>query len=37
MHASDVEADLVDVLYTEAQIQERLGELAREIEADYEG
>ena len=37
MHASDVEADLVEVLYTEAQIQERLGELAREIEADYVG
>ena len=35
MHAADVEADIVEVLYTEAQIQERLGELAREIEADY--
>ena len=37
MHAADVESDLVEVLYTEAQIQERLGELAREIEADYAG
>ena len=37
MHAADVEADIVEVLYTEAQIQERLGELAREIEADYAG
>ncbi len=37
MDAADVESDLVEVLYTEAQIQERLGELAREIEADYEG
>ncbi len=37
MHASDVENDLVNVLFTEEQIQARLGELAREIEADYEG
>ena len=37
MDAADVESDLVEVLYTEAQIQERLGELAREIEADYAG
>jgi hypoxanthine phosphoribosyltransferase len=37
MDAADVESDLVEVLYTEAQIQERLGELARQIEADYAG
>ncbi len=37
MDAADVESDLVEVLFTEAQIQERLGELAREIEADYDG
>ena len=37
MDAADVESDLVEVLYTEAQIQERLGELARQIEADYDG
>ena len=37
MDASHVEDDLVNVLFTEAQIQERLGELAREIEQDYEG
>jgi hypoxanthine phosphoribosyltransferase len=37
MDAGHVESDLVDVLFTEAQIQERLGELAQQIEADYEG
>src|SRR3990170_9130801 len=37
MDAAQVENDLVNVLYTEAQIQERLAELAGEIEADYEG
>src|SRR5688500_9044278 len=36
MDASHVEHDLVNVLYTEAQIQERLAELARDIERDYE-
>ena len=37
MDASHVENDLVKVLFTEEQIQDRLGELAKEIEADYEG
>ena len=37
MDVSHVEQDLVNVLFTEKQIQDRLGELAREIEADYEG
>lgn len=37
MDAAHVENDLVNVLFTEAQIQERIYELAREIEADYEG
>ena len=37
MDASHVENDLVNVLFTEEQIQNRLAELAREIEADYEG
>ena len=37
MDAADVESDLVEVLYTEAQIQARLRELAQQIEADYEG
>src|SRR3954465_14670217 len=37
MHASDLEGDLVEVLYTEAQIQARLGELAKQIEDDYAG
>ena len=37
MDAAHVESDLVNVLYTEKQIQDRLAELAREIEADYEG
>jgi hypoxanthine phosphoribosyltransferase len=37
MDESDVEGDLVDVLYTEPQIQQRLAELAAEIERDYAG
>jgi hypoxanthine phosphoribosyltransferase len=37
MDAADVESDLVEVLFTEDQIQTRLAELAKEIEADYEG
>ncbi|HEY6932385.1 MAG TPA: hypoxanthine phosphoribosyltransferase [Marmoricola sp.] len=37
MDAADVESDLVEILFTEEQIQARLGELAKEIEADYEG
>jgi hypoxanthine phosphoribosyltransferase len=32
-----VEDDLVDVLFTEDDIQKRLGELARDVERDYEG
>ena len=37
MDESHVEGDLVNVLYTEAQIQDRLAELAAEIEKDYAG
>ena len=37
MDSAHVESDLVEVLFTEAQIQERIGELAQQIEADYEG
>lgn len=37
MDASDVESDLVNILFTEEQIQDKLGELAQQIEADYEG
>ena len=37
MDSAHVETELVNVLYTEKQIQDRLGELATEIEADYEG
>jgi hypoxanthine phosphoribosyltransferase len=37
MDASHVESDLLNVLYTEQQIQERLAELARDIERDYDG
>jgi hypoxanthine phosphoribosyltransferase len=37
MDAAAVEGDLVDVMFTEAQIQAKLEELAREIERDYEG
>jgi hypoxanthine phosphoribosyltransferase len=37
MDASDVESDLVNILFTEEQIQDKLAELAKQIEADYEG
>ena len=37
MDASDVESELVNILFTEEQIQEKLSELAKQIEADYEG
>jgi hypoxanthine phosphoribosyltransferase len=37
MDAADVEGDLVEILFTEAQIQERVVELAQQIEGDYEG
>jgi len=37
MDEKHVEDDLVNVLYSEEQIQHRLGELAAAIEADYEG
>jgi len=36
MDESHVEGDLLNVLYSEEQIQSRLGELAKEIEADYQ-
>ncbi len=37
MDEADVECDLVNILFTERQIQDRLRELAVEIEADYQG
>jgi hypoxanthine phosphoribosyltransferase len=37
MDESHVEGDLVNILFTEEQIQARLGELAKQIEKDYEG
>ncbi|GGR14263.1 MULTISPECIES: hypoxanthine phosphoribosyltransferase [Agromyces] len=37
MHASDIEGDLTEVLVTESEIHAKLAELARRIEADYEG
>ncbi len=37
MDASHVDDDLVNILFTEAQIQERLEEMAQQIAADYEG
>ena len=37
MDEKHVEGDLVSVLYTEDQIQDRLAELAARIERDYEG
>ena len=37
MDAADVDGDLVNILFTEKDILARLEEMAREIEADYEG
>ena len=37
MDEADVEGDLVNILLTEEQIQTRLGELAAQIEKDYQG
>ncbi len=37
MDESHVEGDLVNILFTEDQIQARLGELAAQIEKDYAG
>ena len=37
MDESHIEGDLLNVLYSEADIQQRLGELAAEIEKDYQG
>lgn len=37
MESSHVHDDLVNVLFTEAQIQERLAEMALQIAEDYEG
>jgi len=37
MDSADVESDLVNILFTEEQIQEKLVEMAKTIEADYEG
>ena len=37
MDESHIEGDLVNILFTEEQIQTRLAELAAEVEKDYEG
>ncbi|MRG60136.1 hypoxanthine phosphoribosyltransferase [Agromyces sp. CFH 90414] len=37
MYAREIEADLTEVLVTEAEIHAKLAELARRIEADYDG
>jgi hypoxanthine phosphoribosyltransferase len=37
MDSAHVENDLVNVLFTEAQIQQRLREMAQDIQRDYEG
>jgi len=37
MDAKTVESDLVEVLFSEDQIRQRLSELAAEVERDYEG
>jgi hypoxanthine phosphoribosyltransferase len=36
MDAADVQDDLVEVLFTEKQIQDRIAEMAQQIEADYD-
>ena len=37
MDSSHMENDLVNILFTEAQIQQRLGEMAEQITQDYDG
>ena len=37
MDAADVDGDLVEVLYTEKQVHEKLEELAAQVERDYQG
>jgi len=37
MDAAHVEGDLVEILFTEKQIQEKVQELAAQLERDYEG
>ncbi|GAA1061979.1 hypoxanthine phosphoribosyltransferase [Agromyces bracchium] len=37
MDSREIDADLTEVLVTEQQIRDKLAELARRIEADYEG
>ena len=37
MDSADVESDLVNILFTEEQIHEKLAEMAKQIEADYDG
>ncbi len=37
MEAADIETDLAHVVFTEKQIRDRIHELARQIERDYEG
>ena len=37
MDAADIDGDIVEVLFTEAEIQARLREMAARIERDYEG
>lgn len=37
MDAADVDGDLVEVLFTEEQIQQKLAAMAMQIEADYAG
>jgi hypoxanthine phosphoribosyltransferase len=37
MDSADVESDLVNILFTEEKIHEKLAEMAKQIEADYDG
>lgn len=37
MDAAHVGSDLRDVVFTEAQVQQRVGEIVKQIEADYDG
>lgn len=37
MDEADIDGEITRILFTEQQIQDRLGEMARQIETDYEG
>jgi hypoxanthine phosphoribosyltransferase len=37
MDSAHIESDLVDILFTEEEIQAKLGDMAKQIQADYQG